>query len=811
MALKIWTAAEPTLIKKTFGQSLKALKPDVPEHQFYEFVEGQVPTLPGPSDVLLICGSKPLEELRRQGLAPKNRTVTSLREKPLKFATGGWGMVTFDPGIIGSEPDKKNIIDWDLRLALRLMATGGLMPELGEYSYVRDFTGVIDYVNKEFDKYGKPVDVTLDLETMGFFPWFPDKDIISISFTAEKRKSHVMYLGPQEHPVQLNDSVDLLGQIEWLLNTDRVKMRGSNLKFDLIWILVKWGLRCTNFKFDNLLAGSLLDENRSNSLNIHAKIMTSMGGYDDPFNAKYDKGKMEAIPAGEDFLTYAGGDTDAADRVADTLRDQLLEDGPLARFYVKILHPAARAFEKVETRGVHVSLDRFENLRTDLSTEIDKAQKTCLELLPNKMRIKYKDRIEEQLAEGKSPLLPSILKEYFFSPAGLNLKPKMKSEKTQQPSLAKAHLRMFKDVPEAVEMVKSLTTMDVASKTRSTFVDGFLAHLRPDGLLHPTYFLAHADFDEADEGDESGTVTGRLSAKNPAFQIIPKKTLWAKRIRECYVAPKGKAILQLDYSQGELRVVACVANEKNMLKAYKEGMDLHCMTGSKLAGVDYETFMTWQEDKDTAWLNAPEDANTLTLAGKFKYMRDRAKPANFGLLYGMGAEGFQAYAWASYSLALTLEEAEKIRDMFFALYPGLPDYHKAQRKLVWEWEEVRSPLGRVRHLPTIKSWDKAVKSTAERQAINSPIQSTLSDMMIWSIARIEDAYPNDEIAIVGMIHDAMIAYVDEDKAELRAKQAKEIMSNLPFHELDWHPQLQFPADAEAGPDLAHLKELKLAA
>jgi DNA polymerase I-like protein with 3'-5' exonuclease and polymerase domains len=104
-----------------------------------------------------------------------------------------------------------------------------------------------------------------------------------------------------------------------------------------------------------------------------------------------------------------------------------------------------------------------------------------------------------------------------------------------------------------------------------------------------------------------------------------------------------------------------------------------------------------------------------------------------------------------------------------------------------------------------------VRSTAERQAINSPIQSTLSDMMLWSIALIEDAYPNDEIAIVGMIHDAMVAYVDEDKVELRAKQAKEVMSNLPFHKLGWHPQLVFPADAEAGLDLAHLEKVKLAA
>src|SRR5690606_30352374 len=162
---------------------------------------------------------------------------------------------------------------------------------------------------------------------------------------------------------------------------------------------------CTNFKFDTLLVGSLLDENRTNSLNLHAKIFTSLGGYDDELNSKYDKSKMEQIPP-EDLLPYAGGDTDAAHQVADILRDQLLEDEQLARFYVKILHPAARAFEKVERRGVCVDVDRYEELRSELQKVIKESQNQAMELLPNRMRIKYRDRIDDQLAQGKNPLLP---------------------------------------------------------------------------------------------------------------------------------------------------------------------------------------------------------------------------------------------------------------------------------------------------------------------------------------------------------------------------------------------------------------------
>jgi DNA polymerase I-like protein with 3'-5' exonuclease and polymerase domains len=475
----------------------------------------------------------------------------------------------------------------------------------------------------------------------------------------------------------------------------------------------------------------------------------------------------------------------------------LLEDPRLAQFYVTILQPAARAFEKLERRGVVVDLPKFGVLREDLTQAIDAAQNKAMSLLPNKMRIKYRDKIDEQMAAGKSPLTPKILKEYFFSPQGLNLKPKELTAKTQEPSMAKSHLLQFGDVPEAKAMVGVLTDLDTASKTRSTFVDGFLAHLRPDGRLHPIYMLFHGGFNDSE--DESGTVTGRLSAKEPAYQIIPKKTKWAKRIRDCYSAPKGMVVISVDYSQGELKVVACVANERQMLKSYELGMDLHAVTGAQLGGVPYDEFISWKESPIEKY------------AKLFNELRQQAKAGNFGLLYAMGVNGFIAYAWATYGLKLTYEQAEKIRNDFFTLYSGLLVYHERQRSLVKLHEMVRSPLGRVRHLPTIKSWASDARALAERQAINSPIQSTLTDMMIWAIALLEDAYPNSGLQIVGMIHDALVGYVPEDQVQLWAGRISEVMSNLPFHQVGWEPQLKFTVDVEAGPTLATMKKVHLLA
>jgi DNA polymerase I-like protein with 3'-5' exonuclease and polymerase domains len=142
-----------------------------------------------------------------------------------------------------------------------------------------------------------------------------------------------------------------------------VKITGANWKFDAVWILHHWGILCTNQKFDTGMVGGLLDENRSNSLNLHAKVYTQMGGYDDDFNHKYDKSRMDLVIEDdpEGFLTYAGGDTDACLRVTHHLKKELIEDKRLANFYMNLLQPASQVFAKLEHRGVYVDVRRWKS------------------------------------------------------------------------------------------------------------------------------------------------------------------------------------------------------------------------------------------------------------------------------------------------------------------------------------------------------------------------------------------------------------------------------------------------------------------
>lgn len=783
--ITLWTNADVETASLTVTPALTALG-DVQ----YRIVENvSRPVAPAHNEVVVAMGTEPVDLLKELGVFPKSRTLSSLRGKPIKNEdTGGWWMVSYNPNSYWVDSSKAEDIGWDIRLASRLHSTGSLSPKSGDYVYVEDLSSVIDRVNEKYDESGRRVDVAFDTETMGLYPYYQNKHLVTLQFTVDVGAAKVVYL--------LNRSLESMNlireQMHWLLNTDRIGLRGANLKFDLIWVLVKWGVRCTNFRMDTLIVGSLLNENRSNSLNMHAKLFSDIGGYDDAFNDSVDKAHMELVRK-DKLLQYAGGDTDACLQVSDSLKRQLLTKPRLAKFYTVLLHPAARAFEQIEARGVLVDRGGYRELESDLKKEIHVLETRMLSQLPSRLRAKHLLDIETKLQEGKTPFTGKLLTDFFFTKDGLNLKPKMFTEKTGVASTAYDHLVMFKDNAAAGPFVELYDQSTGARKTLSTYVLGFLEHLRPDGRFHPTYALYRGGLYGG--GDTSGTVTGRLSAKEPAIQTIPKHTKWAKRIRKCFPAPPGKLVFQCDFSQGELKVTACVANEKKMINAYKNGIDMHAFTGAKLAGMEFGEFMDLQK----------------TNSEMFKHWRSCAKPANFGLLYGMGAEGYREYARISYNLILTTSEAEAHRNAFFDLYPGLVDWHRTYRDLAHKNGFVVSPLGRVRNLPLIRSRMSMERSSAERQAINSPIQSCLSDMCLWSIAILEEKHSQPSgLEIIGMTHDSIYGYVPEGGEAMDwMREITGVMANLPFEKLGWEPQLKFTTDAELGKTLGDLESVAL--
>jgi len=250
----------------------------------------------------------------------------------------------------------------------------------------------------------------------------------------------------------------------------------------------------------------------------------------------------------------------------------------------------------------------------------------------------------------------------------------------------------------------------------SHFVDGWKSRM-VHGKLYPSFKL-------------HGTVTGRLSCVDPNLQQVPRD----KTIRSLIGAPPGWTFVQADYSQVELRIAAMLSGDPTMKLVFQTGEDIHTKTAQVLTGKD-----------------KPE-----------KEERKKAKPVNFGFLYGMGAPKFVEYARDNYGVIISLEEAKKFRKRFFDTYNMLPAWHDKQRKIVRANGRVRTMVGRLRRLPEVWSPDEKLAAEAERQAINTPVQSFASDITLMAIIELDKKMPRSKFRIVGAVHDAILFMVRND-------------------------------------------------
>ena len=734
------------------------------EHRYIEEGYEGIPIDITPNDVILAMGGKVLKQYQNAGLIKKNLSLNKSRNKTHMIQYDDVVVPTifsYDPSLSLLDPTQEPNIEWDINFALRRHRTGTDSPVLGDYSYVDNFDKDIFFV-KATATLDVPILASVDLETIGLDEFAPEARIVTIQLTVEEGKSSV-YVVPKSGLIP----EDIRSQVEFLCTTPLLKLTGANLKFDVRWLKQHWDIWISNQTFDTGLVGAILNENRGNSLNLHAKLFTELGGYDDEFERSHDKSRMdlalESDPAG--FLQYSGGDTDACYRTTKRLRAELTKDKKLTQFYVKLLQPATKSFAMMEHRGVCVDQKRYEELRLEVKNEISTIEKTIIANMSSRLRLVHKGKLKLTRAD--------VLRDYLFTPLGLNLKPQMFTEKGAKPATHMEHLELFDDVPEAKEFIGLMRRHRSASKTLSTYIDGFMKHLRSDGKFHPAYRMFRGDYGSKVEGE----VTGRTSATNPAVQTIPKHTKWAMDLRSVYVPPSGMAILKIDYSQGELRVAACVANEENMIATYRDGIDVHMRTGALVYGMTLEQALKLKDKKLK------------------KKIRQGGKAGNFGLLYTMQPAGFVAYAQATYGVEMTLTQATDFSNAFFKEYPQLVTWHENSVKTAKKYGHVRSPLGRVRHLPLINSDDYGLRSQQERQCINSPIQCTLSDLGLLASSILLERYP--DLWLFLFTHDELGFYVPDTEVELWSARIKEVMENLPLKELfGWDHQLTFVADSE---------------
>lgn len=256
------------------------------------------------------------------------------------------------------------------------------------------------------------------------------------------------------------------------------------------------------------------------------------------------------------------------------------------------------------------------------------------------------------------------------------------------------------------------------------------------------------------------------------MQQVPRDPL----VRGVFGAPPGWTFVEADYSQIELRIVALLSRDRTMLHLYKIGADIHRATASSVLGI-------------------PESRIT-------SVDRKKAKAVNFGFVYGMGWRKFISTAFEKYEMIFSEEEARAVREAFFEHFSGLLPWHARQRRLVNQYGRVQSPIGRVRHLPDIHSPDEGVRAEAERQAINSPVQSFGSDLAVVSMVQINKKFRKRGIEghCLGLVHDAVNFEIRNDHVARALPIIKDTMEDMRIVEKKFGVHVDIPiiADLKVG-------------
>jgi DNA polymerase I-like protein with 3'-5' exonuclease and polymerase domains len=733
------------------------------DYQLYD--KGSVPT----DGLILALGNPALQVLKDEGLIAKNRTLASLQDDIYAYENA-FILPTYHPEEIEEDYTKNFDLIWRLKQIARYETTGTFNVELPPMSWVSDLQELYKHASQ--NKW-----VAFDIETQGSDPFNANNYIICFTFSSGEYSCGVYING--QLPKKIHE------QLTFILNNLLWKVEGANLKYDLLWLKVKYGITCINFACDTTLIGSLLDENRSNSLTLHSRIFTPWGGYDSQLNKKYDKNNMAEVPI-EELGPYAIGDAIAEYKVGEIFRQQLKEEelkirkvhrrvGPM-NFYQKLLHPIARTFEDIEYRGIHVDLEYLNALEMEVAYEISEVSQKALQLIPKSLQRKYADNLSITRA--------SLLQDYLFTPEGLNLEPFVVTPKSNKPSTSyKDHLYQFKTHPKAGKFIEYLKRYSELNKILSTYIVGFKTHIREDGKFHPSVILHRGSFED---GSRGGTVTGRIGWKNPPLMVLPSHTIDAERIRKMFVAPPGYMIVGADLSQAELRLVAHLSKDPVMMQAFKEGKDLHKVTAYNTLGITEQQFF-----------NLPID--------KQKHYRQVAKSQNFGLVYVMGFRGLQVYAEKSYGVAFSLDDAQKYYNSFHATYKNIKPWHKKCISHAYEHGYMVSLLGRIRHLPQIYSSIDKIRQQAERRSTNAPVQADASDLNLLAVLEISKD-PN--VQVWGTIHDSIYAYAPEHIAIECAQKLKWTMENLPTEQFGCSLSVPLVADVKVGYNLSEMEEIK---
>ncbi|UCB57192.1 MAG: DNA polymerase I [Candidatus Omnitrophota bacterium] len=626
-------------------------------------------------------------------LAQMSRELTRLDSDITHLAETEPGQLLGQLKIV--EADKKELFEIFKELEFK-----SLMEKAAEE--FKDETGYkVISDTKEIEEYFKKL---AKKDTITFYPAGGRPDpvtakISGIAFTFERTK-----------PAFFSFADISKDALKLILENKNIKKIGHNLKYAKV-LFSNYGITLEGMSFDTMIAAYLLDP---------AKLKYGLGD----LALEYLNCKLGDLPDAGLSRPQADTENEAAElacqnvtiifRLSKTLKEKLKEKSLLSLFE-NIEMPLAGVLADMEREGVTLDKKLLLELSGDFEKKLNSLTREIYEMAGGSFNINS----------------PKQLSSVLFDKLKL---PRIKRTKTG----SSTDTEVLRKLTSVHPLAQRLLEFREISKLKSTYVEGMMKLLKSSssGKIHTSF-------------NQTGTATGRLSSSQPNLQNIPIRTALGRKIRRVFVPSAGDSfLLSADYSQIELRILAHLSEDKGLISAFKEDLDIHAYTASLIFNVSVDKVS--------------------------RQMRSAAKTVNFGIIYGMGA-----YA-LSKDLGIKQAQAEEFIEAYFQRYPGVRNYVKRQTEKAAKDGFVTTLMKRRRYIPQIQSPDESMRRFAQRMAINAPVQGSASDLIKAAMVNIHNALikQGHRAKMIIQVHDELVFSLPEEELEALSLLVKDKMENV---------------------------------
>lgn len=542
--------------------------------------------------------------------------------------------------------------------------------------------------------------------------------IVGLSFAFEKGKAYYV-----PTPADRDQAQEVINIFKPVLENEQIEKIGQNIKYDIL-LLARYQVAVKGPIFDTMLAHYLIDPDTRHGMDVLAENYLNYKplSITELIGSKGKKqGNMRDVEL-EIIKEYAAEDADITLQLKEIFKP-LLEETNTLNLANEVEFPLVYVLSEIERNGVRIDTNALQQFSQNLEIDI----------------LQLEETIYEKAGVNFNIASPKQLGEVLFDK--LKLDPKAKKTKTGQYKTGEDVLLALAYKSDIVQDILSFRQLQ---KLKSTYVDALPGLINPDtGLIHTSYNQAVA-------------ATGRLSSTNPNLQNIPIRTERGREVRKAFIPRhENNVILSADYSQIELRLIAELSKDPNMMEAFTSGHDIHRATAARVYGLELEEVTSDQ--------------------------RRNAKAVNFGIIYGQSAFGL------SQSLAIPRKEAAEIIDQYFSQYAGIKKYMSEVLDFAKENGYVETILKRRRYLRDINSANMTVRGFAERNAINAPIQGSAADLIKIAMLGIQKEIAEQGLSgkMIMQVHDELVFDVPENEVEIfkeiiQTKMTTAIKTEIPL-------------------------------